>query len=110
MTKQKDADRAPVHAVVMPRVLTLRLKGKWWDQIASGEKTVELRLATDYWRKRLIGRHYDEIHIWKGYPPKTDTSKLLRRKWQMVAKETIVHEEFGPEPVEVFCISVGTSA
>jgi hypothetical protein len=55
-------------------VLTLRLKAKWWDKIASGEKTVEMRLANDYWRKRLIGRHYDEIHIWKGYPPKTDSS------------------------------------
>lgn len=93
----------------VPRILTLRLKAKWWDQIASGKKTVELRLASDYWRKRLIGRCYDEIHIWKGYPPKTDTTKLLRRKWQMVAKETIVHEEFGAKPVEVFCISVGSS-
>jgi len=89
------------------KVLTLRLKRKYWDQIASGEKTVEFRLATDYWRKRLVGRHYDEIHIWCGYPPKSETTKLLRRKWQMVAKETIVHEEFGLEPVEVFCISVG---
>jgi hypothetical protein len=89
-----------------PRILTLRLKAKWWDKIASGEKTVELRLATDYWRKRLIGQHYDEIHLWKGYPPKTDTSKLLRRKWECVARETIVHPEFGPDPVEVFCISV----
>lgn len=91
----------------MKNVLTLRLKAKWWDQIASGQKTFELRLATDYWRRRLIGRSYDEIHIWKGYPPKTDTSKLLRRKWESVSEETIVHEEFGPSPVEVFSISVG---
>ena len=89
-----------------PRILTLRLKGKWWDQIASGEKTTELRLATDYWRKRLIGRHYDEIHIWLGYPPKTETDKLLRRKWRLVSKETVLHEEFGATPVEVFAIDV----
>ena len=104
-----EAQAASVDPLVTPRVLTLRLKSKWWEQIASGEKTVELRLATDYWRKRLIGREYDEIHIWKGYPPKTDTAKLLRRKWECVAKETILHEEFGDKPVEVFCISVGTS-
>lgn len=90
------------------RILTLRMKAKWWDQIASGEKTVEFRRATDYWRKRLVGRHYDEIHLWKGYPPKTDTTKLLRRKWELIAAERLLHEEFGPEPVDVFCISVGT--
>lgn len=88
------------------RVLRLNLKGKWWDQIAAGEKTVELRLATPYWRKRLVGRTYDEIHLLKGYPPKSDTSKLLVRKWRMVTAETVVHEEFGPEPVEVFVIDV----
>lgn len=89
------------------KILTLRLKAKWWHQIASGEKTVELRLATVYWRKRLIGRHYDEIHLWLGYPPKTDTSKLLRREWRLIAKERVLHEEFGPHPVEVFFIDVG---
>lgn len=92
------------------RILTLRLKTKWWDQIAIGAKTVELRLATDYWRKRLVGQHYDEIHLWKGYPPKTQTEKLLRRKWRMIAKERILHEEFGPEPVDVFVIDVGAPA
>lgn len=89
------------------KILTLRLKAKWWDQIKAGTKSVELRLATPYWRKRLIGRHYDEIHLWCGYPTKSDTSKLLRRRWRLVAKERILHEEFGPEPVEVFCIDVG---
>jgi hypothetical protein len=89
------------------KILTLRLKAKWWKQIEAGTKTVELRLATDYWRKRLIGRQYDEIHLWCGYPPKTDTSKLLRRRWRLVAKERILHDEFGPLPVDVFCIDVG---
>ncbi len=88
------------------KVLTLRLKAKWWDQIASGAKTAELRLVTDYWKKRLVGRSYDEIHIWKGYPPKTDTSKLLVRPWRGVTTDSIVHEEFGPNPVDVFFIPV----
>ena len=88
------------------RILTLRLKAKWWHKIKSGEKTVELRRATDYWRKRLIGRHYDEIHLWLGYPPRTDTTKLLRRKWELVAKERVQSDEFGPDPVECFVISV----
>jgi len=88
------------------RILTLRMKGKYWDQIKDGTKTTELRLRTDYWRKRLIGREYDEIHLWRGYPPKSDTSKLLVRKWRLVSVATVLHEEFGPEPVDVFCIDV----
>ncbi|WP_417744770.1 hypothetical protein [Rosistilla oblonga] len=88
------------------RILTIRLKGKWWDQIDSGEKTEELRLQTDYWRKRLIGREYDEIHLWHGYPPKTDTSKLLCRRWNGVTACTETHEEFGEDPVALFAIDV----
>jgi len=88
------------------RILTLRLKGRYWHEVASGEKTVEFRLATEYWRKRLVGKHYEEIHLWLGYPSKSDTSKLLRRRWRLIAKETIQHDEFGPDPVEVFCIDV----
>jgi len=92
------------------RILRLNLKRKWWEQIRDGGKTVELRLAKNYWRKRLIGREYDEIHLCLGYPKRGDESRTLRRKWRMVAKETVLHEEFGPEPVAVFCIDVGCAA
>lgn len=92
------------------RILRLNLKRKWWEQIRDGEKTVELRLATEYWRKRLIGREYDEIHLCLGYPKRGDEIRTLRRKWRMVAKERVLHEEFGPEPVDVFCIDVGCAA
>lgn len=34
-------------------ILSLVLKGKWFDMIASGEKREEYRMATDYWLKRL---------------------------------------------------------
>jgi len=88
------------------RILLLRLKSKWWDEIASGRKTVELRLRTEYWQKRLVDKKYDEIQIWKGYPPGTETEKLLRRKFSGVVETSITHEEFGPDPVEVFEIDV----
>ncbi len=93
-------------AAVQSRILVLRLKGRWWDEIASGLKPHEIRLQTDYWRKRLVDRQYDEVHLWRGYPPKTDTSKLLRRPWRPVTTDTIVHEEFGSDPVSVFLIDV----
>lgn len=86
--------------------LVLHLKKKWWEKIRSGEKTVELRRATDYWRKRLVGREYDEIHLCLGYPKSGDSSKILKRKWSMVAKENVLHEEFGDSPVDVFVIDV----
>jgi len=92
------------------RILRLNLKRKWWEQIRDEEKTVEFRTATEYWRKRLIGREYDEIHLCLGYPKREDESRTLRRKWRLVTKETIIHEEFGPEPTEVFCIDVGCAA
>lgn len=88
------------------RILTLRMKGKWWDQIASGEKTEELRRNTEHWHKRLIGREYDEIHLWRGYPSRADTSKRLRFRWAGVTSRTITHEEFGTEPTDVFAIDL----
>jgi hypothetical protein len=88
-------------------VLTLHLKQKWWEQIRDGVKTVELRHATEYWRRRLVGKSYDEVHLYCGYPKRGDTSKLLVRKWTGIAKETILHEEFGDKPVDVFVIGLG---
>lgn len=88
------------------RVLMMRLKKRWWDLIASGDKLDELRLQTDYWRRRLVGREYDEIHLWLGYPPRTETNRLLVRRWQGFASRVVVHEEFGADPVEVYAIDV----
>jgi len=93
-------------ASLMSKILVLRLKGRWWDEIATGSKSHEIRLQTDYWRKRLIDRDYDEVHLWRGYPPKTDTSKLLIRPWRPVTTDTIVHEEFGSDLTPVFMIDV----
>lgn len=36
------------------KTLTLSLKKKWFDMIASGEKTEEYREITLYWQKRLL--------------------------------------------------------
>lgn len=90
----------------MPRILTLRLKHRWWEEIKSGRKTVELRLRTEYWQKRLVGKEFDEIHLWSGYAPRTATHMLLRRQWRGLVEKTITHEEFGPSLVDVFEIDV----
>ncbi len=49
------------------RVLYLTLYRKWFDCIAAGWKRVEHRNYTEYWRTRLIGKSYDEIHFINGY-------------------------------------------
>jgi len=88
------------------KILHLNLKKKYFDQIKDGSKPLEFRRANAYWRKRLVGRHYDEIHLKCGYPKSSDTDRILKRKWSLIAKKLVLHEEFGAEPVEVFVIDV----
>lgn len=69
---QRSFPFAPPAAAAAKRVLHLHLKAKWFDEIASGAKSHEFRLANPFWEQR----------------------------------QTITHEEFGREPVEVFAIAV----
>lgn len=57
------------------KTLTLFLKKKWFDMIASGEKTEEYREIKPYWEKRLLD--YDAI--------KRDYEMLMFRRF-MVGK------------------------
>lgn len=47
------------------RILHLPVKKIYFDQIKSGKKLDEYRLVTEYWKKRLEGRDYDEGHCCK---------------------------------------------
>lgn len=87
------------------RVLTLNLRGVYFDEIASGTKTEEYRLVNEYWTKRLWSG-YDVIEICRGYPKRGDESRRLRRPWLGYLKKTIIHPHFGPDPVEVYAIRV----
>ncbi|EMF7390218.1 ASCH domain-containing protein [Vibrio parahaemolyticus] len=64
------------------KVLHLPVKARYFRQMQTGEKKYEYRLQTDYWRKRLEGREYDEVHIKLGYPKSGDTEKILVRPWK----------------------------
>lgn len=44
------------------KTLHLVLKHKWYDKIASGEKTSEYRACSPYWNKRLIGCENILVH------------------------------------------------
>lgn len=86
--------------------LHLNLKGEYFDEIASGDKIIEFRRYNDYWKRRLLDRHYDGIVIKRGYPKKDDKSKIIERPWRGFTIHTIQHEQFGSGPVKVFAIRV----
>lgn len=48
------------------------------------------------------------LHLHLGYPKRGDQTRTLRRRWRGIAKERVLHEEFGPVPVDVFVIDVGS--
>lgn len=52
------------------RVLSLNLMGEYFDAIVDGTKKTEYREYKPYWKTRLEGRDYDEIHFRNGYAKK----------------------------------------
>lgn len=46
------------------KVLHLPVKAMYLGQMQTGEKFVEYR-QTDYWRKHLVSREYDEVNTHK---------------------------------------------
>lgn len=88
------------------RTLTLALKAFYFDEIKAGRKLFEYRLVTPYWRKRLEDQIYDQIVLTRGYPKRDDSSRRLALPWQGCHKESLTHEHFGSDPVEVFAINV----
>lgn len=90
----------------MGTVLNLALKSEYFDAIRDGSKTEEFRLVTPYWRRRLEGRWFAEVHLTKGYPKREDRERHLSRQWKGYRRTTITHPHFGPNPVEVYAIDV----
>jgi ASC-1-like (ASCH) protein len=56
-------------------VLHLNLHREFFDAIATGQKRIEYRKQSPYWRKRLEGRKYDTILFRNGYAK--DVPELL---------------------------------
>ncbi len=84
--------------------LTLHLTFEYFDQIKAGTKTVEYPLCKPFWHKRLVGRTYDSIHIIRAYPRKGEAGKVVAFPYNGYTVETITHEHFGDDPVEVYVI------
>lgn len=90
---------------VRKRILHLPVKAEY-DQMKDGAKLFEYRLQTDYWRKRLEGRVYDEVHIKLGYPSANDRGRILVRPWRGFESQNIEHKHFGPGEKSVYAIRV----
>ena len=92
--------------------LILPLKGIYFDQIREGSKVWEYRLMTDYWMKRLYGRHYDRVILTRGYPKGggIEGETRLTREWRRWEPRDLQHPHFGPDVVRVFAIDVSTPA
>ena len=90
------------------KLLHLHVKGEYFDQISSGEKTEEYRLYNEYWIKRLLLKKvdYDGIVLKRGYPKRGDMTRTLERVWRGWTIKEITHKHFGPRPVTVFAIKV----
>ncbi len=48
-------------------VLFLTLHCEHFEDMANGLKDEDYRLDSPFWRKRLEGRKYDEVHMRNGY-------------------------------------------
>lgn len=88
------------------KILTLHLKSEYFDAIQAGTKTEEYRVKKPYWTKRLVDKEYDEVHILKGYPPKTAKNRRMIFPWRGFVEREICHPFFGDDPVKVYAIKL----
>lgn len=86
------------------RILHLNLKSGYFDAIKAGDKPFEYRLKNEHWDKKLLSKVYDEVHFKRGYPRRDDSSKIIIIPYRGYELQTITHEHFGSEAVEVFAI------
>ena len=56
--------------------LCLTLHREFFDAIVVGTKKTEYRDNKEYWRSRLVGRSYDEVHFRNGYAAKAPFMKV----------------------------------
>lgn len=90
--------------------LCLHVRHKYFLEIKSGKKKWEYRLATPYWINKIFDQSkppYGRVIIYDRYPPKSEypERRLVFAPSEMM-EQTIIHPEFGPDPVKVIAISL----
>ena len=93
------------------RVLLLRVKGKWFKQIASGQKKEEYRVVKNFWTNRLtiqnegntVYRQFDFVKFINGY---SKESPWLVVECKGITRKEVQQVEFDGQG-EVFAILLG---
>ena len=67
-----------LESVIAKDTLYLIVIKEVWDRIVSGDKVIEYREVTDYWRKRIGDRQYKYMRITNGYGNATRPYRLYR--------------------------------
>ena len=70
----------------MKPILHLNLHREFFAKIAAGEKRIEYRRRTPYWKRRLEGRQYDVIQFRNGYATKAPEMQVEFVKVRKVTK------------------------
>jgi hypothetical protein len=86
--------------------LILHLRKEYFDQVKSGEKMREYREVSEYWTKRLGLGDIDKIIVYCGYPKKDDEDRILVFPWNGYTLTSVLHKEFGPEPIFAYAIKL----
>lgn len=82
--------------MMKPKILHLNSNIECWEEIRDGKQQFEIRRINNYWKKRLVDRHYDEVWVKCGYPKTGEWDKILRRKWNGCEIKTAKYEGFDP--------------
>lgn len=83
-------------------------KKKYFEQIKAGIKHFEYRLDNDYWKKRLVGKTFDNVVYTLGYPKADDFERRIIRPWAGFEIQDVIHEEWGNIPQRVFAIKIAS--
>ena len=67
-------------------VLCLTLHREFFDAILAGEKKTEYRENKEYWRRRLVGRTYEEVHFRNGYATKAPFMRVQYKGFREVRR------------------------
>ena len=111
MSARVPAREAVLMEIIRKPYLILHVRKKYFDEINAGVKDHEYRRESPYWTRRLSGPPgqgitYDLVLIACGYPKKKDPGKWIAFRYNGYHYMPIQHPEFGPEPVQVYAVSV----
>jgi hypothetical protein len=98
--------------VRLMKILHLTLKKKWFDLIASGEKTEEFREYKPYWKSRLVdscgyGRNFDIVRFKNGYGKNVPTMDVEFRHISFTSPKWYTAKHGEELPDDIIVIQLG---